>query len=82
MVEADLLEALDSGQLSSATLDVCEPEPLPAGHPFWDRPDIVLTPHIASMTQPAGAVEAVLDNIRRHQAGQPLIGLVDRNRGY
>jgi glyoxylate/hydroxypyruvate reductase A len=82
LVEADLLEALDSGQLSSATLDVCETEPLPAGHPFWSRPEIVLTPHIASMTQPAGAVEVVLDNIRRHQAGQSLIGLVDRNRGY
>ncbi|WP_211466464.1 2-hydroxyacid dehydrogenase [Collimonas silvisoli] len=80
--EAALLEALASGQLSSATLDVCEIEPLPAGHPFWEHPNIVLTPHIASMTQPASAVEVVLDNIRRHQSGQPLIGLVDRSLGY
>lgn len=82
LVEADLLEALDSGQLAAATLDVCANEPLAAAHRFWDHPAIVLTPHIASMTQPACAVDVVLDNIRRHQAGLPLIGLVDRRRGY
>jgi glyoxylate/hydroxypyruvate reductase A len=82
LVNDDLLAALDSGQLSAAVLDVCEPEPLPAGHPFWDHPRIVLTPHIASMTQPETAVDAVLDNIGRHLAGLPLAGLVERTRGY
>jgi glyoxylate/hydroxypyruvate reductase A len=82
LVEADLLRALDDGQLSAAFLDVCDPEPLPQGHPFWTHPRIWLTPHIASMTQPATAVDVVLDNIRRHEAGQPLIGAIDRNRGY
>jgi glyoxylate/hydroxypyruvate reductase A len=82
LIEADLLAALQNGQLSGAILDVCENEPLQPGHPFWLHPDIVLTPHIASITQPAGAVDAVLENIRRHQAGLPLIGLVDRQRGY
>jgi glyoxylate/hydroxypyruvate reductase A len=77
-----LLEALASGQLSQAILDVCEPEPLPAGHPFWQHPQIMLTPHIASMTQPATAVAVILDNIARHRAGQPLSGLVERTRGY
>jgi glyoxylate/hydroxypyruvate reductase A len=82
LVEADLLTALDDGHLSAAVLDVCENEPLKPDHPFWAHPAIVLTPHIASMTQPAGAVDTVLDNIRRHQSGQPLTGLVNRQRGY
>src|SRR5580765_7369411 len=55
LVEADLLAALDSGQLGEAVLDVTEPEPLPPAHPFWRHPRIQLTPHIASMTQPASA---------------------------
>jgi len=77
-----LLDALESGALSSAVVDVTDPEPLPATHPFWAHPQILLTPHIASMTQPETAVAQVLDNIRRHQAGAPLMGLVDRSRGY
>jgi glyoxylate/hydroxypyruvate reductase A len=77
-----LLDALETGWLSAAVVDVTDPEPLPAGHAFWSHPKILLTPHIASMTQPETAVELVLDNIRRHQAGAPLIGLVDRARGY
>ena len=77
-----VLDALESGGLSSAVVDVTDPEPLPAGHPFWAHPKILLTPHIASMTQPETAVEQVLDNIRCHQAGAPLMGLVDRSRGY
>ncbi|WP_186088761.1 2-hydroxyacid dehydrogenase [Burkholderia gladioli] len=79
---AALLAALDSGPLDSAILDVTDPEPLPAGHPFWTHPRIRLTPHIASATRPDTAVDAVLANLARHRAGQPMIGLVDRARGY
>ena len=82
LVEADLLAALADGQLSAAVLDVTEPEPPPPDHPFWQHPNILLTPHVASMTQPDTAVSAVLDNIRRHRQGEPLVGLVDRSRGY
>lgn len=82
LVEPDLLAALESGQLSAAVLDVCSEEPLPRGHAFWRHPRIWLTPHVASMTQPETAVDVVLDNIRRHRAGEPLVGLVDRGRGY
>lgn len=82
LAEEDLLQALEDGQLRAAMLDVCETEPLPLEHPFWSHPQIMLTPHIASMTQPETAVDVVLDNIRRHAAGEPLIGLVDRTRGY
>lgn len=77
-----LLAALDSGQISAAWLDVTAPEPLPKGHLLWSHPRVLVTPHIASMTQPETAVEVVLENLRRHHAGEPLIGLVDRKRGY
>lgn len=82
LVAEDLLAALDSGQVSAAMLDVADPEPLPPGHPFWSRPRIWLTPHVASMTQPETAVEAVIANLRRHARGEPLHGLVDRRSGY
>ncbi|TGQ53502.1 glyoxylate/hydroxypyruvate reductase A [Mesorhizobium sp. M1C.F.Ca.ET.193.01.1.1] len=77
-----LVAALDSGQLSAAMIDVTDPEPLPPGHPFWSHPKIILTPHVASVTQPASAARAVIDNIKRHRAGLDPIGLVDRSRGY
>jgi len=82
LVEADLLAALESGRLSAAVLDVCEPEPPQQGHPFWSHPRIWLTPHIASATQASTAGEALLDNLRRYEAGLPLEGVVDRSRGY
>jgi glyoxylate/hydroxypyruvate reductase A len=82
LVERDLLAALDRGRLRAAILDVCETEPLPAQHPFWTHPKIWLTPHIASTTQPESAVEAVIANLRRHQRGDAMEGLVDRGRGY
>jgi glyoxylate/hydroxypyruvate reductase A len=77
-----LLAALDTGKLSGAVLDVTDPEPLPQGHPLWSHPKVMLTPHIASVTQPHTAARSVVENIRRHRAGQELIGLVDRTRGY
>jgi len=82
LVDADLLAALDAGQLSAAVLDVASIEPLPDDHPFWRHPRILLTPHIASATQPDTAVSIVVENIRRHRRGEPLVGLVDRTRGY
>ncbi len=77
-----LVAALNSGQLSAAMIDVTDPEPLPPSHPFWSHPKIILTPHVASVTQPATAARAVIDNIRRYHAGLDPIGLVDRSRGY
>jgi len=82
LVESDLLEALDSGQLSGAVLDVLQEEPAPEDHPFWDHPQILLTPHIAAMTQPESAFGVLLENIRRHQSGEPMVGQIDRTQGY
>ena len=78
----DLLSALESGRLSAAVLDVADPEPLPAGHALWNHPRIILTPHVASVTQPETAARAVIDNIKRLKAGADPVGLVDRRRGY
>ena len=77
-----LVAALDNGHLSAAMIDVTDPEPLPAGHPFWSHPKVILTPHVASVTQPTSAAQAVVENIRRYRAGLDPIGLVDRSRGY
>ncbi|MBB2973095.1 glyoxylate/hydroxypyruvate reductase A [Mesorhizobium sp. RMAD-H1] len=77
-----LIEALDSGRLAAAMLDVTDPEPLPEGHPLWSHPKVMITPHIASVTQPHTAALSVIENIRRHRAGKKLIGLVDRTLGY
>ena len=80
--EAALLEALDCGRLSQAILDVTEPEPLPASHPFWAHPRIILTPHIAGSTQPETAAIVLLDNLRRHRRGERMHDAIDRSRGY
>jgi glyoxylate/hydroxypyruvate reductase len=80
--QQDLLDALDSGQLQNAILDVTDPEPLPESHPFWTHPRVRITPHIASATRPESAVDVVLENIRRRRDGLPMVGEVDRSRGY
>jgi glyoxylate/hydroxypyruvate reductase A len=82
LVNADLLAALDEGRLRAAVLDVCDPEPLPAEHPFWHDARILITPHVASMTRPETAVRTVLEVIAQHRAGLPLTGAIDRHKGY
>lgn len=77
-----LLEALDSGQLSGAFIDVTNPEPLPVGHRLWSHPHVVLTPHIAGHSRPETAAQATIGNIRRHLAGEPLKGSVNPALGY
>ncbi|MBA4774643.1 2-hydroxyacid dehydrogenase [Agrobacterium salinitolerans] len=77
-----LIDALDRGLLSGAMIDVTDPEPLPENHAFWTHPKILLTPHIASVTQPHSAAHTVVENIKRYQSGLDPLGLVDRNRGY
>lgn len=82
LVDTAALEAECATGRINALLDVTEPEPLPPDHPFWNHSRILLTPHVASQTRPESAALAVIDNLRRHAAGEPLIGLVDRTRGY
>jgi glyoxylate/hydroxypyruvate reductase len=82
LVEEDLLAALRTGRLSAAVLDVFRDEPLPADHPFWRHPRIVMTPHVAAATHPPTAAPILLDNIRRFEQGRPLLNLVDPAQGY
>ena len=77
-----LIEALDNGRISSATLDVFREEPLPPSHPFWSHPKILVTPHIASETRPETASKSIAENIRRAEAGEELMNLVNRDLGY
>ena len=77
-----LVAALDAGQIGHATLDVFREEPLPGGHPFWAHPGVTITPHVASATRPPTASRSIAENIRRSEAGEAFIGLVDRGAGY
>jgi glyoxylate/hydroxypyruvate reductase A len=82
LVEEDLVEALDTGQLSGACLDVFREEPLPARHPFWVHPRILVTPHVSSLTDPDAVAPQILENYRRVMAGDPPLYQVDVERGY
>jgi glyoxylate/hydroxypyruvate reductase len=82
VVDADLLAALDSGQVAAAALDVFQPEPLPVDHAYWSHPKVVMTPHAASITIPESAAPQVVENLRRARAGEPLMNLVDFSAGY
>jgi phosphoglycerate dehydrogenase-like enzyme len=79
-----LVGALRSGQIGGAALDVTDPEPLPAGHPLWDMPCCLITPHTADteqMTQPLLAAR-ITENVERLITGQELTGQVDPDLGY
>jgi len=82
LVESDLLDALESGQLSHAIIDVLNDEPPATEHPFWHHPNIWLTPHIGANTSPDSAFEVLLGNIRRHQRGEAMQGEIARDQGY
>lgn len=80
--EADLLSALESGQLAAASLDVFAAEPLPHGHPFWRHSRIFVTPHLAADVDPESSAMAIRRQIERFEAGQALEHVADRARGY
>ena len=82
IIDNDLIAALDSGQLSAATLDVTEPEPLPNDSPLWDHPFITILPHVARRPPVAQIAPVFIENIRRFEANKPLLQLTDSVRGY
>lgn len=84
VVTDDLVAALTTGRLAGAGLDVTDPEPLPDGHPLWDLPNVVVTPHVGN-TRAMGArllADHLRDNVARFVAGDPLVGAVDPAAGY
>lgn len=77
-----LISALNTGQVGHATLDVFRVEPLPKDHAYWAHPNVTITPHIASETRAWTASQCIAENIRRGEAGEPFLHLVDRDAGY
>lgn len=82
VVLADVVDATRSGQLGLAVLDVTEPEPLPPDHPAWSVPHVVITGHTAAHSRPEDIVRFLVDNLARFDHGEPLVGVVDRAKGY
>jgi phosphoglycerate dehydrogenase-like enzyme len=82
--ERALVEALKSGHLAGAGLDVFEEEPLPPDSPLWHMPNVVITPHIGGLSERTRqrVFERFLENLRRFLAGEPLVGIVDKDAGY
>ncbi|HWI66352.1 MAG TPA: D-2-hydroxyacid dehydrogenase [Symbiobacteriaceae bacterium] len=79
--EGRLLQAVRTGRIQ-AVLDVFPAEPLPPEHPYWDLPGVTVTPHLSGPSVPSEVAAYFAANYRRFEAGQPLVGQVDRQRGY
>jgi phosphoglycerate dehydrogenase-like enzyme len=84
VVQADLAAALRDGRLAGAGLDVTDPEPLPADDPLWSAPNIIITPHVSATSDRVFDRVFLLarENLRRYVAGEPLLSVVDVERGY
>ncbi len=84
VIERDLAEVLALGHLWGAAMDVTEEEPLPAGSPLWDLPNVIITPHVGGQraSRLDDMTQLFCDNLRRYQAGEPLINLVDKQLGF
>lgn len=81
-IEADILKALEAGDLWAASLDVFEEEPLPAASALWAHSRVIVTPHNASITYSRALCGYVLEQVARHERGEALENVVDVKRGY
>ncbi len=81
-IEADILAALVCGELKGASLDVFETEPLPSASPLWDAPNLYISPHNAAISEPQAVARYIARTILAFERGEPLVNLVDRQRGY
>lgn len=82
VVDDDLLALLDSGHIAGATLDVFRTEPLPDAHAFWRHPRVQVTPHTSAQTLRAQSIVQIAGKIQALERGEPVAGMVDRERGY
>jgi phosphoglycerate dehydrogenase-like enzyme len=84
VVTADLQKALEEGRIAGAGLDVVDPEPLPANHPLWKAPNLIITPHISSRSDLQGEQRWILarENLKRYIAGGKMLSEVDLKRDY
>jgi phosphoglycerate dehydrogenase-like enzyme len=80
----DVLAAVNEGLIWGAGLDVTDPEPLPKGHRLWTHPRVIVTPHTAggSPRRAGRVIETFIDNLRRMRTGEPLLALIDKEKGY
>ena len=76
--------ALDEGLIWGAGLDVTDPEPLPKDHRLWTHPRVIVTPHTAggSPRRAQRVIDTFCENLRRLRSGQPLVALIDKDKGY
>ena len=84
VVQEDLVAALKSGRIAGAGLDVTDPEPLPADHPLWKLPNVIITPHMSAESDVDERVRfaIVRENLRRYVAGEKMLSVVDVAKGY
>ena len=80
--ESNLISALDRGYISAAILDVFETEPLPKESALWERPDVIVSPHVSGVTRAQDVPDLFLDNYKRYVEGKDLQFVVDWNKGY
>lgn len=83
-VTEDLMSALRDGRLAGAGLDVTDPEPLPPDHPLWKMPGVIITPHVAAGSDLRSERLWIVmrENLRRYAAGEPMLSVVNVERGY
>jgi phosphoglycerate dehydrogenase-like enzyme len=84
VVTDELVDALRSGQLAGAGLDVTDPEPLPADSPLWGMENVIITPHVAGSSDRGEERiwTLVVENLRRYVAGERMLNVVDLDKGY
>jgi glyoxylate/hydroxypyruvate reductase A len=82
LVVSDLQSALETGRLRGAIVDVFPAEPLTSGDPLWEFPNLLITPHMASLSNDDTVADQIIENIRRQSNGEPLLNRVDSLRGY
>ena len=82
LVDEDLLALMAEGRIAAATLDVFRNEPLPADHRFWKEPRITITPHCSALTQRKATLAQIAEKIAKLERGEPVSGVVNRERGY
>ena len=84
--QRDLIDALRSGSLAGAVLDVAEEEPMPPQCPLWDMEQVIITPHVSGSDRDAANAAEIfsifMDNLRRYFAREPLRNIVDKTKGY
>lgn len=82
LVDADLIAMIEEGHVAGAMLDVFRQEPLPADHPFWTVPQITMTPHTSARTLRDESIAQIVGKVAALSRGEPVLGMVDPQRGY